>query len=189
MNVVQTELPGVVIVEPKAFGDRRGFFMESYSQQRYEEAGLPARFVQDNVSRSSRNVLRGLHLQHPRGQGKLVQVLEGAVFDVAVDVRTGSPTFGRWVGVELSVDNHRQLYIPPGFAHGFAVVSDNALFAYKCTDYYSPQTELGVRWNDPNLGIQWPVDAPTVSDKDGAYPRLSEIDPSRLPAFEEGASA
>lgn len=188
MNVEQTRLAGVVIIEPKVFGDARGFFMESYAQQRYAQVGITERFVQDNVSRSARNVLRGLHLQNPRGQGKLVHVLQGAVFDVAVDVRVGSPTFGRWVGVELSGENHRQLYIPPGFAHGFAVLSETALFAYKCTDYYSPADELGVRWNDSAVGIDWPVSDPTVSDKDAAYPELAQIEPASLPTFEGGAS-
>lgn len=189
MKVIETDLPGVVILEPRVFGDRRGFFMESYSRQRYAEAGIEAEFVQDNMSRSTKNVLRGLHLQHPVGQGKLVQVVEGEVFDVAVDVRVGSPTFGRWTGVSLSADNHRQLYVPVGFAHGFAVVSDSALFAYKCTDYYSPQTELGVRWDDSEIGIDWPIADPTVSDKDGAYPKLSEIEPTKLPKYATGSES
>ncbi len=181
MNVLTTSIPGVVIIEPKVFGDARGFFKETWSADRYAEAGITEPFVQDNLSKSARGVLRGLHLQHPHGQGKLVHVVSGEVFDVAVDVRRGSATFGRWVGVTLSEDNHRQLYIPPGFAHGFCVTSDVALFSYKCTDGYHPQCELGVRWDDPDIGIQWPIAQPSLSDKDQAYPQLRKIDPERLP--------
>ncbi len=184
MKAVPTSLPGVVIVEPKVFGDARGFFKETWSAQRYAEAGVAETFVQDNLSKSSRGVLRGLHLQHPHGQGKLVQAVLGEVYDVAVDVRRGSPTFGKWVGVTLSEDNHRQLYIPPGFAHGFCVTSETALFSYKCTDGYHPECELGVLWNDPDIGIQWPVDEPSLSDKDRAYPVLGDIAAEVLPVFE-----
>ncbi|NCA71723.1 MAG: dTDP-4-dehydrorhamnose 3,5-epimerase [Sphingobacteriia bacterium] len=183
MKVLETSLPGVLIIEPRVFGDARGFFMETYQAERYAEVGVPAPFVQDNLSYSSKGVLRGLHLQHPRAQGKLVQVLAGAVFDVAVDVRRGSPSFGRWLGIELSAENRRQLWIPPGFAHGFLVTSESALFIYKNTEYYSPETELGIRWDDPSIGIQWPLDgvAPELSHKDRMAPYLSEIPPERLP--------
>lgn len=183
MKVETTKIPGLVIIEPRVFGDTRGFFKETYATQRYAEAGIAAPFVQDNLSKSSRGVLRGLHLQHPHGQGKLVQVLLGEVFDVAVDVRRGSPTFGQWVGVTLSAENHRQFYIPPGFAHGFCVTSETALFSYKCTDGYHPECEHGVLWNDPEVGIEWPVAEPSLSDKDKVYPRLSAIPSDTLPTF------
>ena len=145
MQVIETTLSGVLVFEPQVFGDARGFFVETFSEQRYQQAGINLRFVQDNVSQSSRAILRGLHFQHPQGQGKLVQVLSGAVYDVAVDIRSDSPTFGQWLGIELTADKHNQMYIPPGFAHGFCVLSDMALFNYKCTDYYSPSTEGGDR--------------------------------------------
>lgn len=183
MKVEQTAIPGLVIIEPRVFGDARGFFKETWSAERYAEAGVAQTFVQDNLSKSSRGVLRGLHLQHPHGQGKLVQAVQGEVFDVAVDVRVGSPTFGRWVGVTLSADNHKQFYIPPGFAHGFCVLSDTALFSYKCTDGYHPECELGVLWNDPDVGIEWPVTDPSLSDKDKAYPTLANIPKGALPMF------
>lgn len=183
MKVTPTALPEVVVVEPRVFADARGFFMETFNAARYAAAGLPAHFVQDNVSYSSRGVLRGLHLQHPNDQGKLVYVLEGEVFDVAVDLRVGSPTFGRWVGEYLSAESRRQLYIPPGFGHGFVVTSPAALFAYKCTDVYTPEHERTVRWDDPTIGIEWPVSDVTVSPRDAAAPHLSEIDRTLLPAF------
>lgn len=185
MKVETTDIPGLVIIEPKVFGDARGFFKETYAAQRYAEAGVAEAFVQDNLSKSSRGVLRGLHLQHPHGQGKLVQVLDGEVFDVAVDVRHGSPTFGKWVGVTLSAENHRQFYIPPGFAHGFCVTSETALFSYKCTDGYHPECELGVLWSDPDVGIAWPVEAPSLSDKDKVYPHLADIPKDKLPVYTE----
>ena len=185
MNVIQTELPGVVIIEPKVFGDHRGFFMESYSEQRYAEAGIAQQFVQDNVSFSSRGVLRGLHFQNPGAQGKLVHVLQGEVFDVAVDIRVGSPTFGKWVGVTLSAENKRQFYVPPDFAHGFVVTSETALFAYKCTTYYSPTTEGSVRWDDPEIGIPWPVDAPLLAAKDETAPLLKDMPEGKLPIYQE----
>lgn len=181
MNVIPTELPGVLIVEPKVFGDDRGFFYESFQAQRYADAGIRGTFVQDNVSRSVKGTLRGLHFQEPNAQGKLVQVLAGAVYDVAVDVRKGSPTFGRWVGVELSADNKRQLWVPPGFAHGFCVTSESADFMYKCTDYYSPQSERSILWNDPDLAIPWPVSAPLLSSKDARAPSIREA--AVLPSF------
>ncbi len=185
MKVIETELPGVLILEPEVFGDKRGFFMETWNQRRYEEAGLPARFVQDNLSFSARGVLRGLHFQNPNPQGKLVSVLQGEVFDVALDVRVGSPTFGEWVGVYLSADNKRQLYIPEGFAHGFAVTSDVALFSYKSTDYYNPRIEGTVLWNDPHVGIEWPVDDPTLSAKDQIASPLREIPTDLLPRYKK----
>ncbi len=189
MKITETDLPGAVIVEPNVFGDARGFFMESWNRARYEELGLPAQFVQDNLSYSSRGVLRGLHFQNPHPQGKLVSVLKGEVFDVAVDIRAGSPTFGRWVGVTLSAENKRQFYVPEGFAHGFVVTSDVALFSYKCTAYYHPEAEHSVLWNDPDLGIDWPVEAPVLSAKDGSASRLAEIPGGELPRYREPSSA
>ncbi|NPV26678.1 MAG: dTDP-4-dehydrorhamnose 3,5-epimerase [Firmicutes bacterium] len=183
MKIYKTNLPGVVIIEPQVFTDHRGFFLETWNQKRYAEAGLPETFVQDNLSFSIKGVLRGLHFQYPHGQGKLVYVLQGEVYDVAVDIRVGSPTFGQWVGVNLSAQNNRQLYIPEGFAHGFCVLSDWAMFAYKCTDFYNPSTEGGVLWNDPEIGIEWPVNEPILSEKDRQYPRLEEISPDRLPQY------
>jgi dTDP-4-dehydrorhamnose 3,5-epimerase len=175
MNVIPCELPGVIILEPKVAGDDRGFFMETFQAQRYAEAGITQPFVQDNLSRSAKGTLRGLHFQDPQPQGKLVSVLRGAVYDVAVDVRRGSPDFGRWVGVELSDRNRRQLWVPPGLAHGFCVISDEADFFYKCTDYYAPQFERSVAWNDPDLAIPWPTTAPLLSNKDRAAPRLRDL--------------
>ena len=183
MNVIQTELPGVVIIEPRVFGDERGFFMETWQQRRYADAGLPGQFVQDNISFSRRGILRGLHYQHPQGQGKLVYVLQGEVYDAAVDIRAGSPHFGRAVGVTLSAENKRQIYIPPGFAHGFCVTSEAALFVYKCTEFYNPALEGCVRWDDPQIGIKWPVGQTTLSDKDRAAPMLREIPQDRLPQY------
>jgi dTDP-4-dehydrorhamnose 3,5-epimerase len=181
MRVHRTELDGVLVIEPRVFEDERGYFFETWSAQRYAELGLPSAFVQDNVSRSGRGTLRGLHLQSPpHGQGKLVFVLEGEVFDVAVDVRVGSPTFGRFVSQMLSAQNRRQLYVPPGFAHGFCVVSEHALFAYKCTEYYAPAAELSVLWNDPEIGIAWPIAAPVLSRRDAAGTPLREVAPDRL---------
>ena len=184
MKVIETELPGVLLVEPKVFGDARGWFVETYSVARYRDAGIALPFVQDNLSRSSRGILRGLHLQHPSAQGKLVWVPDGAVFDVAVDVRVGSPTFGRWVGFELSSENHRQLWIPPGFAHGFVVTSETCLFSYKCTELYDPASELGVAWDDPEIGIAWPLREVVLSAKDQKNLRLAEIPADRLPRYE-----
>ncbi len=187
MKVTETELPGVLAIEPDVFADPRGFFFESWSARKYAEHGLPAAFVQDNISRSTRGILRGLHLQSPPlGQGKLVYVLEGEVFDVAVDVRVGSPTFGRWTGSTLSAENHRQLYVPPGFAHGFCVLSEHALFAYKCTEYYAPAAEVSVLWNDPQIGIEWPLRDPMLSKKDAAGIPLAQVPQDRLPRFEGG---
>jgi dTDP-4-dehydrorhamnose 3,5-epimerase len=183
MKVTETTLPGVLLIEPRVFGDARGWFIETFHAARYREAGIPADFVQDNVSRSARGVLRGLHFQNPNLQGKLVQVLEGEVFDVAVDIRVGSPSFGRWVGATLSADNHHQLWIPEGFAHGFCVLSEHALFSYKCTAPYDAAADGGIRWDDPDIAVAWPVASPNVSDKDRAAPRLCELSEQRLPRF------
>jgi dTDP-4-dehydrorhamnose 3,5-epimerase len=183
MQIFETDLPGVLIIEPKVFGDQRGFFLETFQAQRYEQAGIPGPFVQDNLSFSRRGVLRGLHFQNPNSQGKLVYALQGEVFDVAVDIRRGSPTYGRWVGCTLSAENKRQLWVPTGFAHGFCVVSETALFAYKCTEYYNPSGEVSIRWDDPVIGIDWPVSAPKLSAKDKAAPRLDAIDNDLLPMW------
>jgi dTDP-4-dehydrorhamnose 3,5-epimerase len=185
MKITKTKLPEVLIIEPDAFGDERGWFLETFSQKRYEQAGIKLSFVQDNVSYSGKNILRGLHFQYPHSQGKLIQVLSGEVFDVAVDIRVGSPTFGQWVADNLSLSNHKQMYIPPGFAHGFCVLSDTALFSYKCTDYYSPAAEGGIIFSDPELAITWPVDSPVVSKKDAGYPRLRDIPKGKLPKYKE----
>ena len=167
MKATRLAIPDVVLIEPKVFGDARGFFFESFNQKAFNEAtGTQHEFVQDNHSRSAKGVLRGLHYQVQQPQGKLVRVVRGAVFDVAVDIRKGSPTFGQWVGEELSEDNHRQLWVPPGFAHGFVVLSDAAEFLYKTTDYYAPQFERCIMWNDPTLDIDWPTQLPILSDKD-----------------------
>ena len=185
MKVTETKLAGAVVVEPKVFGDERGFFMETWNQSRYEKAGLPTRFVQDNLSFSARGVLRGLHFQNPDQQGKLVQVLQGEVFDVAVDIRAGSPTFGEWEGVVLSSENKRQFYVPEGFAHGFLVTGDSALFSYKCTAKYNPSAEGFVLWNDPEIGIEWPLEAsPVLSEKDHGARPLGEIPVGQLPRYE-----
>ncbi len=181
MNVIETALPGLLILEPKVFGDARGFFMESFNARAFAEAtGLDVNFVQDNHSRSARGVLRGLHYQVEQAQGKLVRVTRGSVFDVAVDLRRASPTFGQWAGVELSEDNHRQLWIPPGFAHGFLVTSDSADFLYKTTDYYAPQHERSLLWNDPTVGVEWPLHLldgePLLSAKDVAGKVLAECE-------------
>lgn len=183
MKVLTTKLPGVLVIEPAVFGDARGFFMESYSAKRYAEADILGPFVQDNVSLSQRGVLRGLHLQHPYAQAKLVHVLRGEVFDVAVDLRTDSPNFGEWVGEYLSQENRRQLYVPPGFAHGFLVTSDEALFVYKCTEYYHPEAEQSVRWDDPRIGIKWPTRDVFLSEKDSSALPLDDISAELLPSY------
>ena len=179
MNVIETALPGVLIIEPKVFGDARGFFFESFNQHRFNQAtGTDFHFVQDNHSRSAKGVLRGLHYQIQQPQGKLVRVARGSVFDVAVDLRQSSPHFGQWVGVELSEDNQRQLWVPPGFAHGFVVTSDSADFLYKTTDYYAPAYERCIAWNDPSIGIAWPDIgmAPLLSTKDAQGLTLAQAD-------------
>lgn len=180
MNVLTCDIPGLVIIEPKVFGDARGYFMETWNQQRYRDAGFDWNFVQDNISVSRRGILRGLHFQNPKGQGKLVYALQGEVFDVAVDLRKSSPTFGRWHGLILSAENKRQFFVPAGFAHGFAVLSETAMFAYKCTEFYTPQNEMALLWNDPEVGVQWPLEAPQLSDKDARGVRLRDIPRERL---------
>jgi dTDP-4-dehydrorhamnose 3,5-epimerase len=180
MNISRCDIEGLLIIDPKVFGDSRGFFMETWNLRRYRAAGIAADFVQDNISLSRKGALRGLHFQNPNAQGKLLQVLQGEVFDVAVDIRRSSPTFGRWHGLVLSAENKRQFYIPPGFAHGFAVLTETALFHYKCTDFYSPQDEMTLRWNDPAIGIQWPIDNPILSEKDTKGLALKDVPPERL---------
>ena len=175
MNVLNTEIPGVLIIEPKVYGDSRGFFTELYQSERYAEHGIPTHFVQDNLSRSARGVLRGLHIQNPKPQGKLVTVLRGAVIDVAVDVRVGSPTYGRHVKIDLNDQNRRQFWIPRGFAHGFVVLSESADFFYKCDESYSPADELVVKWDDPALGIDWGNSAPELSQRDRAGRTLADL--------------
>ena len=181
MKVTETTLPSVLIIEPDVFGDDRGFFMETYNEARYRNAGLLTRFVQDNLSFSQRGVLRGLHFQNPDAQGKLLHVPRGEVFDVAVDIREGSPTFGEWTGVALSEENRRQLWIPEGFAHGFQVRSAHALLLYKCTAPYNREAEGAILWNDPEIGIEWPIEEPILSERDRNAPRLSELATDRLP--------
>lgn len=183
MNFIQTDLPGVVIIEPKVFGDDRGFFYESFHRQRFAEQGIDIAVEQSNLSRSARGVLRGLHYQWPNPQGKLVQVLEGEVYDVAVDIRKGSPTFGRWTACVLSAQNKRLFWVPEGFAHGFAVTSEHALFAYHCTAPYDAAADAGIRWNDAALAIDWPVAEPLLSDKDTRAPLLAEVADERLPRY------
>ncbi len=175
MKVCSTALPEVLVVEPEVFQDKRGFFLETYHARKYAEMGIPAVFVQDNHSRSQHNTLRGLHAQGRHPQGKLVRVIQGEIFDVAVDIRPVSATFGRWVGVWLSAQNFRQVYVPPGFAHGFCVLSESAEVVYKCTDFHDPADEIGIVWNDPEIGIAWPVAEPILSDKDRRAPRLAEV--------------
>jgi dTDP-4-dehydrorhamnose 3,5-epimerase len=181
--VQELGISGILLLKPVVHRDARGCFLETWRDDRYSAAGLPELFVQDNVSISSERVLRGLHFQHPRGQGKLLSAVAGEVFDVAVDVRVGSPTFGKSVNATLSGLNGWQLYIPPGFAHGFLTLSREAVVTYKCTTHYAPEFEQGVRWDDPTLGIQWPSKNPLLSQKDMEAPLLSEIPPSRLPAY------
>lgn len=175
ITVSETSLPGVVIVEPRVFDDARGFFMESFNARDFAEANLPTTFLQDNHSRSTRGVLRGLHYQYPRWQGKLVRALLGEIFDVAVDIRRESPHFGQWVGIELSAENRKQLYVPPGFAHGFCVLSEVAEMAYKCTTLYESADDAGLLWNDPDIGIKWPIDDPVLSTKDEKAPGLADL--------------
>lgn len=181
MQSIETGIPGLLIIEPEVHGDERGFFMETWHARRYAQAGLPRHFVQANVSRSSAGVVRGLHYQHPEPQGKLVQVLEGRIFDVAVDIRSDSPSFRQWVGVELSAHNHRQLYVPEGFAHGFCVLGETAMITYLCTREFSAQHDAAIAWDDPDIGIEWPVAPSSLSAKDRAAPRLRDVPPQRLP--------
>ena len=184
MRITPTRIPDVLLIEPDVFGDERGFFMETYHAQKYAEEGIDEIFVQDNHSRSGKGVLRGLHYQLDQPQGKLVRAVTGAVFDVAVDIRKGSPSFGEWVGYELSDSNHLQVYIPPGFAHGFCVISETADFEYKCTDFYAPEAEHGILWNDPSIGIDWPAHDYLISEKDARNKPLNEMG-DRLPVYRE----
>ena len=183
MKVIETDLPGCLVLEPQVFGDERGFFYESFNRDKLRAAGLDLEFVQGNVSSSSEGVLRGLHYQWPRPQGKLVSVLEGEVWDVAVDIRRGSPTFGRWTAVVLSAENKRHFWIPPGFAHGFVTLSERALFTYLCTETYDREADAAIRWNDARLAIDWPVARPQLSDKDARAPFLEDVPDDRLPVY------
>lgn len=183
MKVIETDLPGCLVIEPQVFGDERGFFYESFNRDKLAGIGLRPDFVQGNVSSSTRGVLRGLHYQWPKPQGKLVSVLEGEVWDVAVDIRRGSPNFGRWTAAVLSAENRRHFWVPEGFAHGFVVISERALFTYLCTATYDHAADASIRWDDPTLAIDWPVSAPLLSDKDAKAPFLSDVAAERLPNF------
>jgi dTDP-4-dehydrorhamnose 3,5-epimerase len=183
MKIIQTDLPGCVVIEPLVHGDARGFFYESFNAQKYKNAGLDLRFVQSNVSRSAHGVLRGLHYQYPNPQGKLVNVLEGEVYDVAVDIRAGSPTFGHWAAAVLTASNKRHFWIPEGFAHGFAVLSENATFCYQCTTLYDHAADASIRWNDGAIAVDWPLSDPQLSEKDRHAPFLADIARDRLPQF------
>jgi len=180
MKVETTPLEGVLLITPEVFGDDRGFFMETYNAAKTASKGLPKIFVQDNHSRSKKGVLRGMHYQYPQWQGKLVRALFGEIFDVAVDIRADSPTYGEWFGVYLNHENKQQLYVPPGFAHGFCVTSDTADIAYKCTSDYQPAQDVGIRWNDPDIGINWPIDEPLLSKKDAKAPLLKDTEPRQV---------
>ena len=183
LSFIETELQGVMTIEPLVFNDSRGFFLETYHFDKYSENGLVTRFVQDNHSHSIKGTLRGLHYQLKHPQGKLLYVIKGEIFDVAVDIRKGSPTFGKWAGVTLSDENKRQLYVPPGFAHGFCVLSEEADVIYKCTDFYAPDDEYGIIWNDPDIGINWPTANPVLSDKDINYSKLNNLSKNLLPIY------
>ncbi len=187
MKIIAVDLPEIVLLEPRIFTDRRGYFFETYQMQRYAEHGIEARFVQDNLSFSRRGVVRGLHYQLLKPQGKLVMVIQGEVIDLVVDIRLGSPTFGKWSKNILSSENHRQLYVPPGFAHGFAVTSETATVLYKVTDYYNPGDEYGIIWNDKDLGVDWSVSDPILSEKDMEFPRLKNVPESLLPQMVVGS--
>lgn len=182
MKVTATEFPGVVLIEPQVFADPRGHLLEIFQARRFAQLGIPAAFVQDLLSHSRSGVLRGLHYQLARPQGKLASIIAGVIFDVIVDIRRSSPTFGRWLGMLLDSRLYQQVYIPPGFAHGYCVLSDFATVLYKCTEYYAPEDEYGIRWDDPSLGIDWPVAAPLLSARDSRFPTLAEIAPAALPA-------
>jgi len=186
MKILRTDIESVLVVEPIAHIDDRGYFMETYHKLKYRELGIPVEFVQDNLSFSREGTLRGLHYQYPHGQAKLVQVLVGHVFDVTVDIRKGSLTFGQWFGIHLSDNNKRQLFVPGGLAHGFCVLSETALFSYKCSDLYFPECERGVLWSDPDLGIEWPVKEPILSEKDAKYPRLKDLPREWMPQYKNG---
>ena len=184
MKVKKSPLQGALIIEPDTFSDKRGYFMETYHKKKYEQLGLGTHFVQDNLSFSVQGTLRGLHYQHPHAQAKLVQVIKGEIFDVIVDIRWGSPTFGQWTGVNLSDETKQQLYVPEGFAHGFFVLSETALVYYKCSDFYEPESEGGILWCDPGIGIEWPASDPMLSDKDKSYLSLNHVPKGRLPVYE-----
>jgi len=183
MKIITTSIDGILIIEPKTFKDKRGFFMETYNQNRYNESGINATFVQDNLSYSVKNTVRGLHFQIKHSQAKLIQVVSGEIFDVAVDLRPNSATFGKWLGIHLSDENRRQVFIPEGFAHGYCVLSEFALFYYKCSDFYAPGDESGIIWSDPDIGIEWPVENPIISEKDKQYQKLSGLTAEKLPSF------
>jgi dTDP-4-dehydrorhamnose 3,5-epimerase len=183
VKIIETILPGCVVIEPDVFGDARGFFYESYNAEKYKGAGFDLNFVQSNVSRSAHGVLRGLHYQYPNPQGKLVSAVEGEVYDVAVDIRLGSPTFGRWTAAILSAQNKRHFWVPEGFAHGFAVLSENATFSYQCTSLYDRTADAGIRWNDGDIGVDWPIGTPQLSDKDQKTPFLRDIPHDKLPQY------
>jgi dTDP-4-dehydrorhamnose 3,5-epimerase len=183
MQIIQTKLPGVLIIEPRVFPDGRGYFFETYQRERYIQHGISNEFVQDNLSYSVKNTLRGLHYQLPHSQAKLVQVLSGEALDVAVDIRFGSPTFGQWIGVNLSSENKKQLFIPRGFAHGFCVLSATVLFSYKCDDFYAPDCEKGILWSDPDIGVGWDIATPLLSEKDRRYPFLRDVPRESLPVY------
>ena len=189
MNIITTNLPGVIVIEPKLYVDKRGFFLETFREDVLLQAGINAHFVQDNHTRSSQGVLRGLHYQMTQTQGKLVRVAAGSVFDVVVDVRSSSPTFGQWYGTELNEDNIKMIYVPPGFAHGFVVLSETADFIYKCTDYYHPESEQGIAWDDPDLNIDWPIaeiaEKISLSDKDKQNVKLKDQPAEKLPAYKD----
>tara|TARA_B110000211_G_scaffold23055_1_gene23770 strand:+ start:124 stop:726 length:603 start_codon:yes stop_codon:yes gene_type:complete len=189
MNIITTNLPGVIVIEPKAYVDKRGFFLETFREDVLLQAGINAHFVQDNHTRSSQGVLRGLHYQMTQTQGKLVRVAAGSVFDVVVDVRSSSPTFGQWYGTELNEDNIKMIYVPPGFAHGFVVLSETADFIYKCTDYYHPESEQGIAWDDPDLNIDWSIaeiaEKISLSDKDNQNVKLKDQPAEKLPAYKD----
>ena len=189
MNIITTNLPGVIVIEPKVYGDKRGFFLETFREDVLLQAGINAHFVQDNHTRSSQGVLRGLHYQMTQTQGKLVRVAAGSVFDVVVDVRSSSPTFGQWYGTELNEDNIKMIYVPPGFAHGFVVLSETADFIYKCTDYYHPESEQGIAWDDPDLNIDWSIaeiaEKISLSDKDNQNVKLKDQPAEKLPAYKD----
>jgi dTDP-4-dehydrorhamnose 3,5-epimerase len=183
MKIITTSIEGILIIEPNIFKDKRGFFMETYNRHRYNAFGINTTFVQDNLSYSQKNTLRGLHFQIKHPQAKLIQVISGEIFDVAVDLRHSSATFGKWTGIHLSDDNRRQVFIPEGFAHGFCVLSDVALFYYKCSDFYAPDDEGGIIWSDPDIGIEWPVETPIISEKDNQFQKLSGLVAEELPSI------
>jgi dTDP-4-dehydrorhamnose 3,5-epimerase len=185
VNIIKKTLPGVIEIAPDVFADKRGFFMETYHQRRYKDCGIDRTFVQDNLSFSLQGTLRGLHFQYPHPQAKLIQALEGEVFDVVADIRRGSPHFGQWAGAILSDQNKRQLYVPEGFAHGFCVLSERALVLYKCSDFYAPECEAGILWSDPDLNISWPEKTPVLSEKDSRYSFLRDLPADRLPVYKD----